>query len=135
MTVDDYEAAMRRRLIDVGFDFERPDPALAWTVFKEFAAVLVQCHDSYLFWETASDYFDFVREFCHYSEASNVWSEQVTIHFTCSPPDSLDVKPVVIFSIDHADYESFFQAVEARSEFLKGLAFNRWVAELRIDGC
>jgi hypothetical protein len=29
MTVDDYEAALRRRLITAGFDFTRPDPATA----------------------------------------------------------------------------------------------------------
>lgn len=49
MTVDEYEAAMRRKLIEAGFDFDVPNPALAWAVFKSFAAQPVECQDSYLF--------------------------------------------------------------------------------------
>ena len=135
MTVDDYEAAMRRRLLEAGFDFNRPDPALAWAVFKGFAAEPVECHDSYLFWEAASDYFDFVREFRHYTESDAVWHEQLTIHFTCSPPDSLGVQQVTVFSRDYPNYEAFFKAVDGRPEFLKGLAFGRWSVDLRVDGC
>jgi hypothetical protein len=94
MNVDAYEAAMRRRLIAAGFDFNRPDLALAWTVFKRFASEPVECHDSYLFWEASEDYFDFVREFRHYSEDSEyegVWHEQLTIHFIRSTADRLGV--------------------------------------------
>jgi hypothetical protein len=135
MTVDDYEVAIRRRLLKAGFDFDKPDPRSAWEIFKAFAAEPVECHDSYLLWEAANDYFDFVREFQHYPESGAVWFEQLTIHFTCSPPDSLGVQPVVVFSQHYPDYETFFQAVEARPEFRKGLAFGRWSAELRLDGC
>lgn len=134
MTVDDYEAAMRRRLLDGGFDFEKPDPALAWAVFKGFAAEPVECHDTYLFWEAANDYFDIVREFRHHTENDAVWHEQLTIHFTCSPPESLGIQPVAVFSRDYPNYEEFFKAVEGRPEFLKGLAFGRWSVDLRIDG-
>lgn len=134
MTVDEYEAAMRRRLLEAGFDFERPGPALAWTVFKEFAAVPVACHDTYLFWEAASNYFDFVREFQHYTENDAVWHEQLTIHFTCNPPDSLEIQPVKVFSRESPNYEMFFRLVEERPEFLKGLAFGRWSVDLRVDG-
>ncbi len=135
MTVDDYEGAVRSRLLDAGFDFSKPDPALAWEVFKACAAEPVECYDSYLFWEAASDYFDFVREFRHYTENEAVWHEQLTIHFTCSLPASLDVQPVKVFSRDFSDHEGFFTAVEGRPEFLKGLAFDRWSVELRIDSC
>lgn len=135
MTVDDYEGAMRRRLLEAGFDFSSPDPALAWAAFKDCAAEPVECHDSYLFWEAAGDYFDFVREFQHYTEDDAVWHEQLTIHFTCSPPDSLGIQPVRVFSRDHPSYEAFFKAVEERPEFLKGMAFGRWSVELRVDGC
>lgn len=133
MTVDDYEAATRHRLLQAGFDFPKPDLALAWSVFKRFAAEPVECSDSYLFWEAANSYFDFVREFEHHLEDA-VWYEQLTISFTCSPPDSLAVQPVVVHSVNYANYEAFFQAVEKRPEFQKGLVFGRWSAELRLDG-
>jgi hypothetical protein len=135
MTVDEYEAAMRRRLLEAGFDFNGPDPALAWAVFKGFAAEPVECHDSYLFWEAASDYFDFVREFQHYTENDAVWHEQLTIHFTCSPPHSLGIQPVTVFSRDHPDYETFVNAVEVRPEFQKALAFDHWSVDIRVDAC
>jgi len=135
MTVDEYEAAMRRKLIEAGFDFDVPNPALAWAVFKSFAAQPVECQDSYLFWEAANDYFDFVREFRQYTESGAVWHEQVTVHFTCSPQDSLEIQPVKLFSKDLPNYDTFFQQVEERPEFIKGLAFDRWSAELRLDGC
>jgi hypothetical protein len=135
MTTDDYATAMRRGLCEAGFDFDRPDPAVAWAVFKRFATAAVECHDSYLFWEAAHDYFDFVREFRHYNENGGVWHEQLTIHFTCSAPDSLGVQPVTVFSRDYPDYEAYFNAVETRPEFAKGLGFGRWLVDLRVDGC
>ena len=135
MTVDDYEAAMRRKLLDAGFAFNRPDPALAWAVFKRFAAEPVECDDSYLFWEVASDYFDFVREFRHYTKNDAVWCEKLTVHFTCTPPDSLVVEPVAVFSRDYPTYTAFFHGVEGRSQFFKGLAFKHWSVEVRLEGC
>ena len=135
MTVDEYESAVRQHLLDAGFDFNNPTMSLAWTVFKQTVSLKVDCHDSYLFWEAAQDYFDFVREFRHYENDQNVWHEQVTLHFTCILPDFLDIEPVVCFSSAHVDYDSFFQAVECQPEFSKGLKFDRWLAELRIDGC
>ncbi len=107
MTVDDY-GGDGRRLYEVGFDFNRPDPALAWAVFKGFAAEPVECHDSYLFCEAANDCFDFVREFRHDAENDAVWHEQLTIHFNCSSPDSL-AQSVTVFSRDYRDYEAFFK--------------------------
>jgi hypothetical protein len=135
MTVDEYEEAVRRKLLDAGFDFNSPDPALAWKVFKASAAEPVECDDSYLFWEAADDYFDFVREFRHYTENGALWHEQLTIHFTCYPPDALGIHPVGMFSRDYTDYEGFFEAIESRPEFLKGLSFSRWSVDLRIDSC
>ena len=85
--------------------------------------------------EAADDYFDYVREFRHYTEKDAVWHEQLTIHFTCSPPDSLGVKPVKLFSKDQSTYEQFFSLVEGQPEFLQGLAFGHWSVELRLDGC
>ena len=126
---------MRQRLLDSGFDFGKPDPAFAWAVFKSFANEPVECHDSYLFWEAADDYFDFVREFSHYTEKEAIWHEQLTIHFTCSPPDSLGVQPTKLLSREFVRPDQFFQQVEAQPEFTKGLAFGHWSVELRLDGC
>lgn len=135
MTVDEFEESMRRKLVDVGFDFDAPNPALAWAVFKSVSAMPVECEDSYLFWEAADDYFDFVREFRHNTENGAVWHEQLTVHFACAPPHSLEVQPVKMFSKDLPNYDTFFKQVEERPEFMKGLAFGRWSAELRLDGC
>jgi hypothetical protein len=135
MTVADYQLAMRRHLQDAGFDFDRPDPVLAWTVFKGHASDPVECHDSYLFWEAADDYFDFVREFQHYTDNDVVWYEQLTIHFTRASDPGASIRPVVVFSRDHVDYDAFFHAVEGRPEVAKGIAFRGWLAELRVDGC
>src|SRR5262245_25733330 len=104
MRVDEYETALRCHLLDAGFDFDRPDPTLAWEVFKNFAAEPVECHDSYLFWEAADGYFDFVREFEHSTERDAVWYEQLTIHFTNESPNRLGIEPVALFSSKFPDY-------------------------------
>lgn len=135
MTVDEYEAMVRRKLHEANFDFSRPDPATAWKVFKACAIEPVECSDSFLFWEAANDYFDFVREFRHYTADEAVWHEQLTIHFTCSAPDSLGIQPVSVFSRDYPTYEVFFEVVEGRPELVKGLTFYRWSVDLRVDGC
>src|SRR5262249_61893702 len=41
VTVDEAAAHLRQMLLDAGFRFDRPDPALAWEVFKRFVAVPV----------------------------------------------------------------------------------------------
>src|SRR5262245_61808092 len=134
MTFDDYEVAMRHRLLEAGFNFDQPDPALAWEVFKAFAEEPVECDDSYLFWEAADGYFDFVREFAEDRDTA-IWCEQMTIHFTSPPPDHQGIQPVAVFSRDHANYEEFYKAVESRVEFRTGLEFGHWLAEVRLDGC
>ncbi len=135
MTVDDYQNLLRCQLLRAGFDFAGPDPGLAWSVFKDLADEPVACSDSYLLWEVAGDYFDFVREFKHYEEDGALWFEQVTVHFTCSPPQSFGVRPLALFSSHYPDYDAFFRAVESRPEFVRGLTLAHWSVELRLDGC
>src|SRR4051794_2336280 len=97
MTVDEAAGRLRQLLLDSGFDFARPSPALAWQVFKRFATEPVEsaggpgCEE---FWFEASDadavngspgYFDFVRQFLQDTEGGAEWHEQITAHFTCGP--------------------------------------------------
>ncbi len=142
VTVDDAADQLRQQLLDAGFDPARPEPVLAWEVFKRFATEPVEAETTELWFEAgdgdpakdAPAYFDFVRMFVHYPEDGAEWGEQITAHFTGSPGVRLGLGGSV-HAADVTDLSSWFRAVEALPSFKAGLAFAGWSFEVRIDGC
>src|SRR5262249_55261309 len=130
-------------LLDAGFDDTGPNPALAWEVFKRFAAEPVDARTTELWFEAAdgdpaSDspaYFDFVRGFAHDSEEGAEWGEQITAHFTAPPNVRLGLRRGSVQAKDVGDLPGWFAAVEASRSFRAGSGFAGWSFEVRIDGC
>ena len=147
MTVDEAAAHLRQMLLDAGFRFDCPDPALAWEVFKRFVAVPVEsaggraCEEV---WFEACDgrpaegwpgYFDFVREFLQDAEGGAEFHEQVTAHFTCGPGDRVGIPEGESVGIDLAELPDAFAAVDSSPAFQAGLGFARWSFAVRVDVC
>lgn len=143
LTVDQAAERLRQLLREAGFDAARPAPALAWEVFKRFAAEPVNVPTSELWFEAADGdpdagtpaYFDFVRMFMHYPEGGAEWGEQITARFTAAPSVRLGLWEVSIQAEDVADLPAWFEAVEASPSFKAGRAFAGWSFGIRIDGC
>ena len=100
LKTSDTEARLKTMLLESGFDFEEPDPQLAWEVFKSFAqepvesareGILFQC-GVFGFGATQKRfYLDFVRQF--ELEAGNGeydHMEQLHCEFICEPNSELE---------------------------------------------
>lgn len=143
MDVDYAADRLRQLLAEAGFDPNRPDPAVAWVAFKQFAAEPVDVPTTELWFEAgdgdaANDYpayFDFVRMFSHYTEEDVEWDEQVTAHFTAPPSVRLGLRGRSVHAKDVTTLQSWFRAVEASPSFKAGVEFTKWSFEVRIDGC
>lgn len=144
MDVDEAADRLRQLLAVAGFDPDRPDPAVAWTAFKRFAAEPVDVQTTELWFEAADGdpatdspaYFDFVRMFMHYPDDGAEWGEQVTAHFTAPP----DARPGLgrgrsVHAENVSALEPWFAAVEASPAFKTGCGFAGWSFGVRVDGC
>lgn len=147
MTVDQAATYLREMLLDAGFRFDRPDPVLAWGVFKRFVAVPVDsaggraCEEV---WFEACDgrpaerwpgYFDFVRQFLQESEGGVAFHEQITLHFTSEPTARVGIPEGSSVGVDLAEPTDSFAAVESSPAFRVGCGFTGWSFELRVDAC
>lgn len=147
MTVEEAAAHLRQMLLDAGFHFDRPDPSLAWEVFKRFVAVPVESaggRDCEEVWFEACDgrtaegwpgYFDFVRQFLQDTESGAEYHEQVTAHFTCEPTARVGIPEAGSIGVDLAELPAAFASVEASPAFRAGVGFAGWSFEVRVDAC
>src|SRR5688500_8667660 len=134
-------------LIDAGLRFDRPDPALAWEVFKRFVLVPVEsaggpaCEEV---WFEACEgrpeegwpgYFDFVRQFLQDTEGGAEFHEQITAHFSCAPSAWVGISAGGSVGVDLAGLPESFAAVESSPAFKAGLGFAGWSFEVRVDAC
>ena len=136
MTVEEAEVHLRTMLLDAGFDFTRPDVALAWEVFKQFAVVPVESgsdREGEVIWFEAyggdsergrRGYFEFVRLFSQFTEADAIRHGMITLHFECEPEAYLGLWDII--PADMADLPAFYRAVESSQQFRAGLAFSGW---------
>jgi hypothetical protein len=147
VTVDEAAVHLRQMLLDAGFRFDRPDPTLAWEVFKQFLTVPVEsaggreCEEV---WFEACDgrqdegwpgYFDFVRQFLQDTEGGAEFHEQITAHFTCEPAARVGIPAGGSVCVDLAELPDAFVAVESAAAFQAGLGFAGWSFEVRVDAC
>jgi hypothetical protein len=141
--VDEAADRLRQLLADAGFDPDRPDPTVAWEVFKRFATEPVDVQTTELWFEAADGdpaeefpaYFDFVRMFMHYPDDGAEWGEQITVHFTAPPAVRLGMVRGTVQAEHVADPVAWFRAVEASPSFRAGVGYTGWEFEVRIDGC
>jgi hypothetical protein len=141
--VDEAADRLRQLLSDAGFDPARPDPVVAWSAFKRFAAEPVDVQTTELWFEAADGdpaedfpaYFDFVRMFMHYPDDGAEWGEQITAHFTAPPSVRLGLGRGSVQAEDVTELAAWFRAVEASSAFRVGVGYTGWEFEVRVDGC
>jgi len=127
------ESLLLHMLTVAGVDETRPNPAIAWEVFKKYVEIPVECARDYLCFQVGDGrpksklggYFDFYREFEMRGEKGDepVWFEQVHVGFKIPPKLKLGVGTITLFSLDYPDYLAFFDAVEQSLAFQAGLDF------------
>jgi hypothetical protein len=147
VTVDEAAAHLRQMLLDAGFRFDCPDPALAWEVFKRFVLVSVEsaggrgCEE--VWFEACggrpaegwSGYFDFVRQFLQDTDGGAEFHEQITAHFTSEVTARVAIPAGSSVGVDLAGLPDAFAAVESSPAFQAGLRFAGWSFEVRVDAC
>jgi hypothetical protein len=147
VTVEDAATFLQQMLLDARFRFDRPDPGLAWAVFKQFVVVPVEssggraCEE--VWFETCDGraeegcpgYFDFVRQFLQHTERGAEFHEQITAHFTCEPTVRVGISGGASIGVDLDRVPEAFAAVESSVAFRAGLRFTGWSFEVRVDAC
>lgn len=119
------EPHYRRMLHEAGFSEQRPDALLAWRVFREFAAVPVECADDALLFQcgvyrlTGRErfHFGFVRQFTFEEDGEYDHMEQLDCTILFEPDAELRQLETNLWSYDFDTVEAFFAAVEALPEF------------------
>ncbi len=133
------EPRMLRLLTDAGLDFARPDPRLAWNVFKQYAAEPVFCEADYLVFQVGDwsaqpgAYLGFVRTFRlpPQDQRGNRF-EHLRVEFE-TDTDGLGFPAVVRRSFDFSTLAEFFQQVEGLREFEAGVAYPQWSFQVWYD--
>ena len=118
-----------RMLADAGFDRLRPDPAVAWRVFKEFSAVPVAAATDGLLFQCGTYDFtgellfecDFTRQFTHEEDGEYVSMEQLSCTVYFRPADELASLKAELWSFAFDSPEAYFAAVESLPEFRSAL--------------
>jgi len=119
------------RMLDAaGFDRNRPDPSVAWRVFREFAAVPVSAADDALLFQCGT--YDFTgreqfhwnltRQFSLEEEGEYAGMEQLQLTVLYEPASELRPLDTDLWSSDFGSLEDFFSAVEALPGFSAPLA-------------
>lgn len=113
-----------------GFNENRPDPNLAWRVFREFAAVPVIAADDALLFQCGT--YDFTgreqfhwnltRQFSLEEEGEYAGMEQLQLTVLYEPAAELRPLEASVWSSDFESLEEFFAEVEALPEFSASLA-------------
>ena len=141
MTPQAAEHELKNLLAASGFDFARPDPSLAWSVFKAFAAMPVEGVDNGFLWQLGCYdftgeklcYLDFVRQFTFYDEGEYDHMEQLHIEFTAEPsPDLLPLERNK-WAFDYPSLAEYFQDVEGFPEFQTAIKYTAWKVNIRQE--
>ncbi|HEX8211939.1 MAG TPA: hypothetical protein VF584_17315 [Longimicrobium sp.] len=118
-------AHFARMLDAAGFDRNRPDPSIAWRVFREFAAVPVSAADDTLLFQCGT--YDFTgreqfhwnltRQFSIEEDGEHAGMEQLQLTVLYEPASELRPLEVSLWSSDCGSLEEFFAEVEALPGF------------------
>ena len=141
MAPQEAEHELENLLAAAGFDFACPDPALAWSVFKDFSAVPVEGVDNGFLWQLGCYdftgkklcYLDFVRQFTFYDEGEYDHMEQLHIEFTGEPSPELLPLERNKWAFDYPTLADYFQDVEKFPEFQTALKHAAWKVNVRQE--
>jgi hypothetical protein len=135
MLVTEAEGQLKGMLKAEGFDISKPNPQIAWNVFKSFVQKPVECADDAVLFQcgtfsfTGKDlfYLDFVRQFSIDDEDGEYdHMEQLHCEFTCNPNKELNPLEKNLWSYDFKDLNDYFAAVENLSEFQTAINHQDW---------
>jgi len=143
MQVMDAESWLNRSLVKSGFDARKPNPALGWTAFKEFAQEPAACAGNYcsvgigILNPGGPFRLDFSRHFSIAEEPDDYdHYEHLHLLLTCPPTVALKAlvgciphwthKQPYLLSHNFANLASFFAAVEGLAEFQGALSHSPW---------
>lgn len=130
-------------LDEAGFDFSKPDPKLAWEVFKRFVREPVECADDGILFECGvfgSDdspfTMDFVRQFSYEVDGHYSHMEQLRCGFGCPATSELKNLKKNLWAYDYKTLEEYFAAVENLPEFQIAMSQSKadWTCEVGLEG-
>lgn len=121
-------------LSEAGFDFQEPNPRLAWRVFKEFVRRPVECADDGVLFECgvftfAGDeqfWLDFTRQFS--IDVDGEYDHMIQLHctFMCVPTAELRQLHTNLWAYDFDNLDEYFAAVESLTEFQTAIVQSNW---------
>lgn len=120
------EGYFREMLNKAGFSFAKPDPYLAWNVFKDFSKVKFECSDDALLFQCGvynsdnekSFQWGFVRQFSFNKRGDYDHMEQMDFSVYFNPDAELEKVETNLWTYDCTSWEDFFQNVEQMNEFI-----------------
>jgi hypothetical protein len=129
MLNDEAEQTLNEMLTAAGVDFDQPDPALVWRVFKDFSRIPVDCAEDgilfqcgvYAFSGTEQFHFDFTRQFTIEEDGEYDHMEQLQCTLLAPPTDELRACKANLWSFDSPTLDAYFERVEAMPEFQLGI--------------
>jgi hypothetical protein len=138
MSPQDTKHKLKQMLIEASFDFDIPNPSIAWSVFKNFSSLPVEDVEDGILWQLGSYnftgeklfYLDFVRQFSFYDEDQYNHMEQLHIEFTCIPTIELLTLKRNKWAFDYLSLAEYFKDVESFPEFQIVLKHRSWVVSI-----
>jgi hypothetical protein len=112
-----------KMLRESGFNFDSPDPKLAWEIFKNFFSTKVDCADDALLFQygvyrdDGSFEFDFTTQFIFEEDGEYDRMEQLHLTFYYRPNKELEDLNAHIWTYDCDSINEFFSRVENMNNF------------------
>lgn len=119
------EAHLKTMLEEAGLDMTKPNPLVAWNVFKAFANEPVNCaqDDDFFFACGVFDftgenlfYLEFGRQFAIDKDSDDERWEQLHIVFTCKPTKDLASLNTKLRTEDFPNKDTFFTKIAELAE-------------------
>jgi len=139
MQTSEAEKRLKAMLADAGFDMKRPNPQLAWDVFKSFMQEPVDCADDGVLFEcgiydfTGKELFTWglVRQFSIDVDGEYDHMEQLHCTFRCAPTKELRKLEISLWAYDFGTMHEYFSKVEGLNEFQSPLQSpQNWTCEV-----
>lgn len=114
-----------KMLKESNFDFEKPNPKLAYQTFKTFRDIKVDCEDDALLFQcgvydfTGEDlfYFEFVRQFIFKVDGEVDYMEQLIFTLYYMPNSELENLETNLWTYDCKCTDDFFSKLESMACF------------------
>jgi len=112
-------------LHECSFNFDSPNPKLAWEIFKKFFNTKIHCADDALLFQcgvyhfTGEDlfHFEFVRQFVFEQDGEYDHMEQLRLTLYFKPNTELKELETNLWSYDCNSVDEFFSKVENMNSF------------------